>query len=913
MIGRQPEFEELRRVVEAGSGSPRALFLFGAAGIGKSTLLDAARAHAEQSGLTVLSCAGLQSDMPVGYADLHALLYPVLHLTPRLPDRQRHALAGAFGWSELGGDPLLIRLAVLGLLEQAAIGQRIALVVDDWQWLDPSTQAVLSFVVKHLLGTGVVLLAAARVDDGEFFAAPGGRATHVQPLGRSDAEALVARLGKPLAPRERDLVVRFGQGNPLALNEFAKAARAGDLRENSVLFPERLPITARLERAFACEVGSLPETTRRVLLLAVAGVDVGVAELLMAAATVGADAADLEILEKTGLLSTAGGRLRFRHPLVRSTVYARASTNERITAHRTLATVVSDRARRAWHRAGAAVGRDDDIAEELANAAGDLERRGALAEAAAALSRAAELSTDVVHRARRLVAAAEQARRAGLTSLADALVDQARPLTDDPVVQLILHTVHSWTATFSAASRPDLRPFVDFARVLAARDVDEYDEEQLKLLWPMGPLVWLYHGSGQVVQDAIEQILAISTPQWTPWKGLLLLMLDPVRFAREMQPKVAELLAAWERDSAALPLNFAHALSAIQRVTVATGIHERTRDILRNGGSLADEARHEVALATARVVTGEPRTALAAAEVGARISEALDLSMQAAAGHAVQALAHAWLGDVAASRAAFEASERAAPAAWPIVEAHRQWAAGLLALGERRYRDGWEHLEQTSSHRTTHLWAIADLAEAAANADMAAAGHEVLSELERDVKAFDSPELNALYQRGRALLDNSPHAESHFQRSLAEGHRSGVRLQQARTHLAYGRWLRLERRIIDSRVHLREARRLFDVAGASLWSEQAVSELRASGILANRRPVHASEDNNLDALTDQERRIATLAARGLSNKEIANHLFMSPRTVGSHLYRIFPKLHVTRRAQLRDALGAVHRAERAAG
>ncbi|MCO8273724.1 hypothetical protein M1L60_24310 [Actinoplanes sp. TRM 88003] len=567
-------------------------------------------------------------------------------------------------------------------------------------------------------------------------------------LSRTESELFLAALGEPLNARRHELVLRFAQGNPLALGELFHAARTGATIEDSVV-----PITARLERAFASEVGALDPRARRLLLLAVAGVDISLAELMAAAATVGAGPGELGALEEHGLLTVSGGNLRFRHPLLRSTVYGRAALTERIAAHETLAAVVADPHRRAWHRAGAVLGWDDDIARELEEAARELARRGAPAEAAAALSRAAELTTGPRDRARRLVDAAEHARRAGLTDLVAELVGRARPLTDDPVVRLMLHTMRAGTAAFASATRPDLQPYADFARELAGRDAADFDENLLRLLWPMGPLVWLYGGDGPVVQQAVEHVLAIRTPRWSPWKWLLLAALDPPRFAERIVPRLDEMLALWESDPGALPVNFAHIVSAVQRVTRSVPLHEKIRDTLRAGGSGADQARHEVALATSRNVIGDPRGGLVAARVATRLSEALALPMQTAAGYAAEALAQAWLGDAAGSRAAFEASERTAPTAWPIVRANRHWAAGLLALSERRYREAWDHLGRTSVHATTYLWAIGDLTEAAVPAGETVAARAALADLHPDVLALDSPEVDATYERARALVD----------------------------------------------------------------------------------------------------------------------------------------------------------------
>ena len=412
LTGRRSERDVLDRLIEAvRAGESRALVVRGEPGVGKTALLEYVVEQA--SGCRVVRAAGVQSEMELAFAGLHQLLAPMLDRLERLPVPQRDALRTAFGVSPgPAPDRFFVGLAVLSLLSEVAEEQPLICLVDDEQWLDRASAQVLAFVARRLEAESVGLVFAARAPSDELAGLP---ELVVEGLREDDARALLdSVLTGPLDARVRDQIVSETRGNPLALLELPRGLTPAELAGGFAL-PGAVPLSGRIEESFRRRLDALPAETRRLLQLAAAD-PVGDPLLVWRAAerlAIGTEAATPAV--EAGLIEF-GARVRFRHPLVRSAAYRSASLQERQDVHRALAEVTDpevDPDRRAWHRAQAAPGPDEDVAEELERSAGRAQARGGLAAAAAFLERAAMLTPEPARRAQRLLAAARAKRDAG--------------------------------------------------------------------------------------------------------------------------------------------------------------------------------------------------------------------------------------------------------------------------------------------------------------------------------------------------------------------------------------------------------------------------------------------------------------------------------------------------------------------
>jgi RecA/RadA recombinase len=438
MVGRTAELAVVTDALAAITTSGAALVIDGEPGIGKSTLLAAATARATATGYALLSCSGLQSHTEVGFAGVHELLHPLLAQADALSPRQRSALLTAFGLEDgPAPDRLLVGLAALGLLEEAANKRRLLLLVDDAQWLDQSSLDVLTFVARRLSNAPLMVLCAVRTTlDGTAPYLDGLPRLSIGPLAPEDAtELLTEAMSRFSAPDALDAyaqrrVLAQAAGNPLAVIELTAAL--GERGDDAPLFTgEPLPTSRRVERAFLSQLGELPDESRLLLLL-ISTSEGSLAEIDGAARNLGLNLTDhLDPLERAGLVTVGGGRLRIRHPLIRSTVYGASTLSSRSVVHRALAAVAVDPTRAAWHRAEAAFGPDEQVAADLEHAADRARARGAGAEAVAALRRSAALTSDPMDRDRRLAVAAEVARSFGLIAESVKILHEAEALIED--------------------------------------------------------------------------------------------------------------------------------------------------------------------------------------------------------------------------------------------------------------------------------------------------------------------------------------------------------------------------------------------------------------------------------------------------------------------------------------------------
>ena len=899
MVGRTAERDALVRLLAETSTSGRALVIEGDAGIGKSLLLAVGAEWATANGFRRLDCCGLQSHTEVGFAGIHQLVHPVLASATALPARQRAALMTAFGLEDgPAPDRLLVGLAVLGLLEEAAAQRRLVLVIDDVQWLDQSSIDVLAFVARRLSNAPLVLLCAQRTTlDASAPQLVGLPRLPLEPLARVDAEALLDRSSPGTSPRRLDAqlarhVLDQAAGNPLAVLELGSAA--ADLADHRAVFTgEPLPTSRRVERAFLAQLDTLPHGSRTLLLL------IAASEGTLTEISCAADGLDLVLteflgpLEHAGLVSVGGGRIRVRHPLIRSAVYGAATLASRVEVHRALADAATDSVRSAWHRAEATYGPDDRVAADL-DAAAELARsRGAGAEASAAMRRSAALSTDPTGRVRRLVSAAEFARAAGLVAEAGDLLREAEPMADassglaDLVVTQFVLNVTTATPGRSA----------DELVALALRH-PAGDERRRRLLWAAA-IDCRMRGLPAHTRFAVAAAL---DPDDTsdPLTDIARALVDDTGSGSALAERLPDLVEALS-DTPLASMSLAFAAEAITDRRSALRCWTHMQHAARRRGSPADECGGLRGTAQLLLVEGRIDAAAVAAETALRMAEDMNLAMTAGSAAAIHARALTWRGDLDGAREALSRA-RAHLAADPTILWHDDvhWAAGLSALAGADNQAALQHLSKMTLHRTSRRWAIADLAEAAAGCGEADAVRPFVADAEHQAKLLGIDSM--LVHRAHAVLAGAAeNAEDHFRAALRAGGQFDAALENARTHLLYGEWLRRRRRITDARDHLAVAVQVFHAAGAAPFRHRAAAELRAAGVAPAACP---SAHTASEVLTPQEIQIAQMAADGLTNREIADRIYVSHRTVAAHLYKVFPKLGITSRNQLHAALSA---------
>ena len=903
LAGREHELDILRDLVGNAAKSGAALLVRGPAGIGKSCLLDAARATAVARQMQVLTVTGAQSETHLPFAGLHQLVRPVLHRIEALPPLQREAVRAAFGLSPAAGlNFFFIALAALNLLTEAAADTPLLLIAEDIQWLDPPSCDVLGFVARRLESDPIIMLAAGRTDSGRPFGDTGLPELALEPLSHEASGMLLDASFPGLAHAERERILAEASGNPLALLELPVALRARPA-DPGTLVPGVLPLTARLERAFATRTLALPAATRTVLLIAAVDDSTDLAEILAAAtAAHGTEitADDLAVALQAGLIEVAEPSIRFRHPLVRSAVYQEATFPQRRAAHAALASLLAgQRDRRAWHLAASITGPDEAVAVELEQAAARAQERGAIAAAVAALERAAMLSADPARRGSRLLHAAERAADLGRLDITARLVREARSLGFRRLERTRLAWLESTVSPGKPGDQGRLRALLSLAD--QARQEQDPDLALNILASAAFTCFWADHGEHlrQLIVTAAEQV---PVPADDPRLLAVLALADPVGRGAAVIDRVSRLEPRLDMEAGSLHL--------VGMAATITGDFENGAAFLaaavarlRTQGRLGLLAQALVAQAWTAIQLVDWTVAIPAAEEGRRLAGETAQPLFVATGEIAQALLAALRGDEeTASSLNAKVEREVAPAGGSAVLAMVQLARGLTALGGARYAEAYAHLRRmfdpadVAYHHMQRCWGISELAEAAVRSDHRDEARAQMRELERAALLTPSPWLHAGVQYARALLADDEHAEALFQGALGPG-LARWPFYRARMQLAYGSWLRRQRRVADSRLPLRAARDGFDALGLIPWERRARQELRAAGEAS---PQHVPGAR--DRLSPQETQIAEMVASGLSNREIGQQLYLSHRTVGFHLYRIFPKLGITSRSQMPEAL-----------
>lgn len=893
LIGRDQESGVIDSLVGHVAESGGSLLIRGEPGIGKSALLERARRCAAAIGAQTLTAVGVESEAEFAFAGLHQLLRPILGLTAALPEPQRQALEAVFGVTvEARPDLFLVAMAALQILSQAAESAPVVLCADDAHWLDRASVQVLAFIARRLENEPVVLVAAVRAGYQTPMENAGIRVLDLQRLSPVAAGQLLDLRAPDLHPVTRARVLAEAAGNPLALVELPRTMSPSGLLLASTT------LTARLEEAFATRLRDLPPTTRLVLLAAALDSRASLAEVLAAAR---APLSAIDPATHAGLVDIGEGDLRFRHPLIRSAVRQEANPREVLEMYGALAEIVTNEERRLWHRAMAAVAPDEAIAAELEQYADAAVRRGAVTAAAAAVERAAALTPNPRTRGHRLVSAAELGYELGLSDVVSRLVEEAKQLDVSSSDRARLAWLGEMTSGNVWVEPGAAKTFVTIARQIAEDGGDP--DMALRSLVPVAHRAWWTRTRATTRRYLVEAAQHLSAPASDPRVLAVMALANPEETGRSVMTHVSRVRLHEVPDPiAAMYVGIAaeksgdFALGARFLSAAVDGLRAQVRL-----GVLAQALVH---YAWAATFAGEWTAAAAAAAEGAALARETSQPQFGLTGELMGTLVSALLGndpDVDGVLAQPDWSRIATNGGPLLATAHLARAAAALGEGrqETAFLALWPVFDEKDAvfHRFMRWPSVLDLVEAAAGSGQLDRLSAVISDLEAIATQSEPAILCAGLSCAQPLLAPDAMAGDLYESALSQD-LSGLPFLRARTLFSYGRWLRRQRRTAEARMPLRGSMALFDTLGAKRWSGRARDELRATGeSVGRRRPPDARE-----RLTAQELQIAELAARGLSNREIAERLFVSHRTIGSHLYHIFPKLGITARTQLRDAL-----------
>lgn len=919
--GRSAECAALERLVsDARTGQSRVLVLRGEAGIGKTALLDFVSERA--SGFRVARVAGVESEMELPFAALQQLCVPLLDCSDRLPVPQRDALEIAFGRSA-GRAPerFLVGLAVLSLIGAATESQPLIVLVDDAQWIDRISAQTLAFVARRLIAEPAAMVFAMRdgavaLDTEELSGLPELTLGGLEP---GDARALLDSviLGR-LDDQVRDRIVAETRGNPLALLELPRGLTGAELA-GGFQRPDVRPLAGQIEQTFLRRIRSLPDHTQRLLTTAAAEPVGDTALLLRAAEHLGLPPDAAADAEAAGLIDV-GTRVRFRHPLVRSAAYRTADLIERRRIHRALAEATdrrSDPDRRAWHLAIAAHGPDESVAAALERSADRAQARGGVAAAAAFLERATQLSAEPSRRGTRALAAAQAKRDAAAFDAADELITVAEGASLDELQQARAARLRAQIVFARSRSGAADAPTVSDAAIGlldAARGLERLDDAHSRetYLEALGAAMFggrlCPHGGIHLVAEAARA----APPGPQPARPVDLL-LDGIalRATAGQVPSVTALRDALARiqDEAERGDDVLHWFWQAFPVVQESAVHELWDDevwhrlathavrLARGAGALAVLPHALVYRAGVHVQAGEFATASQLIEEAKAISAAT--GYVPVKYHSV--LLAAWRGneDVATALIEQAAADGMARGEGRVVGL-TGYCGAVLYNGLCRYDDAFAAARRACEYEDLGLfgWCLIELVEAAARSGQKDAARDALRQLEVRALSARTDWADGVYLRSKALLASDRDAEAGHLEAIGKLARTRIAVQLARAHLSYGEWLRRCNRRIDARSQLGTAHEMFTRMGADAFAARAHRELLATGEKVNKRSGKTGNASGGE-LTAQEAQIARLAGEGLTNPEIAAQLFISSHTVEWHLRKVFAKLGITSRRQLR--------------
>ena len=899
LLDRDIERDVLERLV-AGvhAGQSRVLVLRGEAGVGKTALLRHLSGAA--SGCRIARAAGVESEMELAYAGLHALCAPMLGRLEQLPDPQRDALRTAFGLS--AGPPpdrFLVGLAVLSLLADAAEEQPLLIMVDDAQWLDRVSAQTLAFVARRLLAERLGLVFALR-ESGDEDVLEGLPELVIEGLAGDEARLLLdTTIPGPLDERVKARILGEARGNPLALIELPRGFAPAELAGGFGL-PDARPLASRIEQTYLQRVEVLPRDAQLLLLTAAAEPLGDLSLLWRAAGELGIGSEAVRPAEAAGLLELRA-RVRFPHPLVRSAVYRAADPSDRRDVHMALADSTDpavDPDRRAWHHAHATASPDEAVAAELVRSADRAQGRGGLAAAAAFLQQAAELTPDPADRVERSLAAAQVKLDVADFRSATDLVSAAEL---GPVDELQRARLERLGAEIVFASRRgnDAPPLL----LAAARRLEVVDAKLARETYLEAIVSATFAGRLGTGPDERAVAEAARATVRAPAEGAADVLLDALvtrfteGYAAAVAPLSRALRAFGEPDGGGEDRRWLWMACRLAQDLWDDELWHllatRGAQIARETGALNLLPNALNHLAALHVHSGEFASAAA-------VVDEVDVIMQATGIPALKYSAYM----LAAARDD-EAELRVMVGTWkPNATARGEggmygghwWLTALRHNSHGRYEDALAAARQGAEHEDVMTYGriLAELIEGGARGGRPDEAAAALARLSEQTRASGTEWALGIEARCRALLDDD---ESLYRESVERLARSRAVLELARSRLLYGEWLRRENRRTDAREVLRAAHDSFSQMGAAAFAERARRELLATGETARRLT-----PDTRDVLTPQEIQVARLARDGHTNPEIGAQLFISPRTVEYHLRKVFRKLNVSTRKELRAAL-----------
>jgi DNA-binding CsgD family transcriptional regulator len=913
LTARLSERHALDRLVDAvRADESRVLVIRGEPGVGKTVLLDYLAGRASDAACLVTRATGVQSEMELAFAGLHQLCVPVLSHAERLPGPQRDALRTAFGL-DAGPPPdrFLVGLAVLSLLAEVARERPLIGVIDDVQWLDRASAQALGFVARRLAADPVGLVFAAREPGADLAGLP-----ELAVAGLPDHEArtlLAEALTGPLDARVRDLIIAETRGNPLALLELPRGLTSAELAGGFGLPGAQsgsAALTDRIEDSFTRQLDALPADTLQLVQLAAADpsgdrslVWRGAGRLGISARVAAAAAVEAGLVE-------FGAQVQFRHPLARSAAYWSASLSDRQRLHAALAEAtdpVTDPDRRAWHRAQAAAGPDEEVAAELERCAGRAQARGGLAAAAAFLERSVALSVDATRHAERILAAAQASLQAGAFDKALemlSMVEGIRPESLDELASARADLLRGQIAFASSAGSDAPVLLLKAAKRLERLDVALARQTYLEA-WTAAYFAGQFAGAGgiyEVARAARSAPLLVGVPRLSDLllDGLAVLVSEGRAAAASLLRRAAQ---AFAEDEVAVDEGLRWGLQAGVAAVMLWdeeswyAVVDRQLQSCREAGLLASLVINVNSMAQLQVWRGE--FAAAAALIG----EAEGI----AAATGTRFLPYAALmlaGFRGAEAAAVQLTEtviadaRAAEQGLGIRASHR--AAAILYNGLGRYEKARAEAQDAAGEEPElypAMWSLPELIEAASRSGQAGLAADGLGRLAEATSIGQTDWGQGIYARSRALLSEGADADELYREAIDRLSRTQLRPELARAYLLYGEWLRRQGRRTDAREQLRTAYDLLAAIGMEAFAERARRELLAAGDTVRKR-----NSESATTLTAQEAQIARLARDGRTNPEIGAQLFLSSRTVEWHLRNIYAKLGIGSRRELHAAL-----------
>jgi len=911
LVGRAEECALLNKLVadvrERLSGT---VVFIGEPGVGKTRLLQYVADSATPE-VTTLWISGAQSELRLGFAALHRLLLPYLGRLERLSGPHRRALELTFGHIE-GPPPnrFLVSLAALALFSDVAKELPLVCLVDDAQWLDPESLAVLGFVGRRLYADPIGLVFSAREHAGDLTALGGLPTRRLGSLDPVSARlVLLEAVPGGLDPRVSARMITETGGNPLALIELARQLTAEQLVGRLPL-PPHLPVGRRVDTHFLAQVRTLPPDTRTLLLIAAASSDDEPATLWRAAALleISADAVNPAVAQ--GIMTLAP-RITFRHPLIRSAVYDAAALDERRRVHAALAAVADQddhQDQSAWHRAAAVTTPDESIAAGLEASAARAQRRGGYTMQAAFLTRAAELSPpDAQGRALRYLGAAQAHLAAGEGLLAETVLDLATPGLDDAGLHVAVQRMRGSIAVFFSRHKDAPAILLDAATKVGPADASLLRQILFEAM--QAAMVARQYTAGTTLEEVAQAVLGTARDTRHPPSGKdLLLDGFATRIARgytDAVPQLRSAVATMFTDDVAAHVDIPSTILgwfAADDVWDDTGrraMFERAQLIERRQGALGAMRITLAGLSVSQAWAGQMTDAENSYSEAAEISALIGVPPPATTGVLLEV--RAWQGREDESRAvASSTADWGREKGAGILEVFALMGLTVLEIGLSRYpealRWGLQIFHDDPPGFGNRI--LPEVVEAGVRGGNHAAAQAALTRLTERATVASTPWARGLLARSRALMASDADAEPCYQEAIHQLSNTAVRTELARAHLLYGEWLRRRKRRRDAHLQLRTAHDMFTAMGAAAFAGRAGAEQRASGSPSGLGSLAPSPFG----LTPQETLVARQASAGATNVEIASRLFITTSTVEYHLSKVFRKLGVTSRRQLGTAL-----------